>query len=64
MTTKQVTITKEQFEKYLKVQNSGRFNMFDPRARQAAGLDKEQFMAIISNYNELTKQFEGCEGSR
>ena len=34
------TITKEQFKEYLDVQESGLYNMFDPRAREMTSLSK------------------------
>ena len=51
------TISKEVFNRYLDVQKSGQFNMFDVRARQAAGLSKEQFLTIIDNYDELEDKY-------
>ena len=42
-----ISITKEDFKKYKRVQKSGMFNMFDHRAREVAGLSKEQWMIII-----------------
>ena len=53
------TISKEAFNRYLDVQKSGQFNMFDVRAREAADLTKEQFLIIIDNYDELTDKYEG-----
>ena len=50
-------VTKNQFERYVKVQESGAYNMFDPRARVAAGLDKPTFIKIIKNYNELEAKY-------
>ena len=51
-------ITKEQFEAYIRVQNSGVTNMFDIRNVKAlTGLSKEQVIAIMEQYNELTKKY-------
>ena len=51
-------ITKEQFEAYIRVQNSGVTNMFDIRNVTAlTGLSKEQIIAIMEQYNELTKKY-------
>ena len=50
--------TKEQFEdfkRYCKVQKSGKYNMFDPRARQQTGLTKERFLFVIKNYKGLSE---------
>ena len=52
-----VNVTKEQFQAYLEVQQGGEYNMFDPRARQASGLDKDTFMSIIKNYGELAELY-------
>tara|TARA_R100000654_G_scaffold57691_1_gene84271 strand:- start:215 stop:388 length:174 start_codon:yes stop_codon:yes gene_type:complete len=50
-------ITKEMFKEYKDVQESGEFNMLDPRARAKTSLDKNQWYAIISNYNELEVKY-------
>tara|TARA_R100000655_G_scaffold7920_4_gene21120 strand:+ start:2733 stop:2930 length:198 start_codon:yes stop_codon:yes gene_type:complete len=46
-------ITKEMFEEYKKVQESGKFNMLEPRAREGTSLDRRQWYIIISNYDRL-----------
>ena len=51
--------TKEQFEAYVKVQHSGRWNMF-MNAREAAkeaGLDLDTYFAVIKNYSKLAAKF-------
>ena len=50
-------ITKEMFKEYKDVQESGEFNMLDPRAREATSLDRRQWYSIISNYNELNAKY-------
>ena len=51
-------ITKDQFEAYVRVQNSGVTNMFDLKNVKAlTGLSKEQIIAIMKQYNELTKKY-------
>ena len=50
-------ITKEQFEAYVTIQTSGAFNMFDPRARAATGLDKGTYLTIIKKYDELEDKY-------
>jgi len=52
-----VEVTEQDFLDYVEVQESGEFNMFDPRARAETDLSKEVWIAIISNYDELTKEF-------
>ena len=44
-----------QFARYVHVQRSGRYNMFDPRAASAACLTKEQMCFIMENYDELER---------
>ena len=48
--------TNEQIKRwkaYEKVRASGRYNMFDPRARRAAMLSEEEFTFVIKNYSGL-----------
>ena len=50
-------ITKEMFKEYKNVQESGDFNMLEPQAREGTSLDRKQWYAIISNYNELNAKY-------
>ena len=51
-----ITISKKQFESYVRVQKSGVTNMFDVKNVTAlTGLDKNKIMEIMSNYNEIEK---------
>ena len=51
-------ITKEQFTAYVRVQKSGVTNMFDIRNVTAlTGLDKNQCITIMEQYNELDKKY-------
>ena len=50
-------ITKEMFKEYKDVQESGEFNMLDPRARKNTSLDRVQRYAIIHNYDELNAKY-------
>ena len=51
-------ITKQQFKAYLQVQMSGVTNMFDVRNVKAmSGLNEEQIISIMENYNELDKKY-------
>ena len=54
-------ITAEEFNEYLAVQDSGMFNMFDPRAREMSSLDKRQWLYALENYDELSLIYEGEE---
>ena len=50
-------ITKNEFDAYEGVRRYGAWNMFDPEARAATGLEKDKYVAIISNYNALKDKF-------
>lgn len=52
-------ITKEDFEKYLKVQFSGKYNMFDALALRESGLDMDVYIYIMSHYGALKCEFAG-----
>ena len=54
-----VKINRNQWEQYRDVQDSGQFNMFDPRARAMTNLSKNEWIHIISNYTDLKEKFEG-----
>ena len=52
-------ITKEQFEAYVDVQESGVTNMFDVKMVQSlSGLEKEQIMTIMQHYGELKDKYD------
>lgn len=54
---------KAKFEAYLRVQEIGAYNMFDPRARDLAQelceeeISKGDWVYIIKNYSELKEQY-------
>ncbi len=50
-----VSVTKEDFLEYKKVQESGMYNMFDPRAREMTSLSREQWVHIIQSYKSLNE---------
>jgi len=52
-------VTKEEFERFVDVQVGGKYNMLDPRARQATGLSKEVYTEILTNYGILKAKFHG-----
>lgn len=43
----------EHWKKYERVRKGGRFNMYDPRAREATGLNGEQYEFVMRNYAAL-----------
>ena len=47
------------YNAYEEVRVSGEYNMFDPNARIASGLSKEQYIFVIQYYNELKRKFGG-----
>ena len=56
---KMTEITKEQFEAYVDVQESGVTNMFDVKTVGAlSGLEREQIMTIMTNYGELKDKYD------
>ena len=52
-------ITKEDFQEYRDVQQSGEYNMFDPDARTMTSLSKDKWIKIITEYSDLKEKFEG-----
>ncbi len=48
----------QNFKKYVRVQMGGRYNMFDPRARAATGMDKDEYIFVMENYDALKKASE------
>jgi len=51
-------ISKEQFEAYVDVQESGVTNMFDVRTvGNLSGLEKEEIMTIMKSYGELKEKY-------
>jgi hypothetical protein len=52
-------ITKEQFEAYVDVQESGVTNMFDVKTvSELSGLEKEEIMTIMKSYGELKEKYD------
>jgi len=50
-------ITEDQFLAFEGVRRYGRWNMFDPMAKKAAGLDNDTYFGIILHYMELKKKY-------
>ena len=52
-------ITREDFEAYVNVQESGVTNMFDVQMVSGlSGLEKEQIMTIMQHYGELKDKYD------
>jgi len=55
-------VTKNEFQSYLDVQESGVTNMFDVRTVESiSGLSKAKIMDIMKNYSEYYKTFKLTE---
>lgn len=52
-------VSKEDFMAYEGIRESGMYNMFDPRARDMAGLDRKVWATIIHHYDELCELYPG-----
>lgn len=46
------------WEAYEDVRQSGRFNMFDPRARRTSGLSRERYLFVLKNYSEIKAEID------
>lgn len=45
------------FEQYVKVQESGKYNMFQRAARKETGMTQEQYRFVMANYANLKIAF-------
>lgn len=64
MSTENKTFTEQQLEDwqdYEQVRKSGRYNMYDARARAATGLSLEAYLFVLGNYTELRDAVEGTK---
>ena len=52
-------ITKNDFDAFENVRTSGAWNMFDPRAIEASGLERKVYLAVMSEYSELKEKYYG-----
>ena len=48
----------QNFKKYVRVQMGGRYNMFDPRAMAATGMEKEDYIFCMEHYEALKEASE------
>ena len=56
---KMTEITKEQFEAYIDVQESGVTNMWNVKlVGELSGLEEEKIMAIMKNYGQLKEKYD------
>lgn len=52
-----MNITKEQFEQYEEVRESGEYNVLDPRARAMTDLTEKEWIEIVIRYNKLKEMY-------
>ena len=52
-------ISKDDFDAFEQIRTYGAWNMFDPRAIEASGLDKKVYLNVISEYSELKEKYYG-----
>lgn len=57
ITKQDLYISRAQFKEYCNVQNTGIFNMLDPRARRLTNIDEEEWGYIITNYDYLSNLY-------
>ena len=50
-------LTESDFRNYERVRVRGKWNMYDPRAKSASGLDKDTYLGVLSNYEALMERF-------
>jgi len=50
-------ITENEFLAYEGVYRYGKWSMFSPEAREATGLNRKKYLAIIENYNKLADKY-------
>jgi len=41
------------WRKYEKVRKAGRYNMFSPQAMKAVGLDRDDYIFVMENFDQL-----------
>ena len=51
------SVTKSEFEAYVRVQHEGLFNMLSHEAFISTGLDKATYRCIINNYTYLKSKY-------
>ena len=51
-------VTRAEWEAYTIIQNMGLYNMFSAEAVRDSGLDKDTYLFIMENYDELHDEFE------
>ena len=52
-------VTKDDFDAFEDIRTYGAWNMFDPRAIEASGLERKVYLAVMSEYSELKEKYYG-----
>ena len=52
-----ITVTKSEFAQYCDIQETGAYNMLDPRARELTTLSKGQWIFVLKNYSDLKNKY-------
>ena len=55
----ELDISKEDFDAFEDIRTYGAWNMFDPRAIEASGLNKKVYLDIMGEYSELKEKYYG-----
>ena len=55
------TFSRSAFDRYVKVQNSGKLNMYDSRVQNRASLSRVEHLYILLNYSRLHEYFSKTE---
>lgn len=61
---KLVEITKEKFERFIKLQAKGRVNMLTKEVREITGLTFDEHVYIVNNYLDLCREYNIRIGGR
>ena len=57
MTKDLAELTESDFQDYERVRVRGKYNMYDPRAESASGLDRETYLGVLTHYTALMERF-------
>ena len=52
-------VTKDDFDAFEDIRTYGAWNMFDPMAIEASGLERKVYLAVMSEYSELKEKYYG-----
>ena len=52
-----INVTKDEFERFVEVQESGAVNMVSSQVQDLADISKDTHMLILKHYSELEAQF-------